>query len=88
MKPELENFVSMRYGMFVHFGLFSMMERGEWVMNREKIPPAEMEKLAKKFNPVLKMECEGVPSIYRTGGMRVPNCRHTRYDPALSDIQY
>ena len=46
------------------------------------------ETLANAFCPVLKMECDGTPSIYRTGGMRVPNCRHTRYDPAPSDIQY
>ena len=51
MKKEVEIFSAMRYGMFVHYGLFSMLGRGEWVMNREQIPPAEMEKLAEKFNP-------------------------------------
>lgn len=25
--------------MFVHYGLFSLLGRGEWVMNRERIPP-------------------------------------------------
>ena len=30
-------FSELRYGMFVHFGLFSMLARGEWVMNREQI---------------------------------------------------
>lgn len=46
------------------------------------------ETLANAFCPVLKMECDGTPSIYRTGGMRIPKCKHTRYDPAPSDIQY
>ncbi|MBO7329896.1 MAG: alpha-L-fucosidase, partial [Lentisphaeria bacterium] len=47
MKKEVEDFSNMRYGMFIHFGLYSMLGRGEWVMNREQISPAEMEKIAK-----------------------------------------
>ena len=46
------------------------------------------EAMAEAFCPVIRFECDGTPSIYRTGGMRLPKCRHTRYDPAPSDIQY
>ncbi len=35
-----------RFGMFVHWGLYSQLGRHEWVMNRERIPLAEYEKLA------------------------------------------
>jgi len=35
-----------RFGMFVHWGLYSQLGRHEWVMNRERIPVAEYEKLA------------------------------------------
>ena len=27
-----------RYGMFIHWGAYSVAARGEWVMNRERIP--------------------------------------------------
>ena len=40
------------------------------------------------FAPVLRIECDGAPSIYRTGGMRVPKCQHPRYDPVQPDIDY
>jgi len=35
-----------RFGMFVHWGLYSQLGRHEWVMNRERIPVEEYEKLA------------------------------------------
>ena len=37
---------------------------------------------------VFKFECEAPPSIYKTGGMRVPQTPHPRYDPCPSDIQH
>ena len=40
-----------RFGMFVHFGLYSQLGRHEWVMNRERIPLKEYERLAKTFKP-------------------------------------
>ncbi len=69
MKPELENFVSMRYGMFVHYGLFSLLGRGEWAMNREGIPPAEMEELARKFQPS-GFDAEAICQLAVDGGMK------------------
>jgi len=40
-----------RFGMFVHWGLYSQLGRHEWVMNRERIPIAEYEKLADSWRP-------------------------------------
>ena len=40
-----------RFGMFVHWGLYSILGRHEWVMNRERIPLAEYDKLADSFKP-------------------------------------
>jgi alpha-L-fucosidase len=40
-----------RFGMFVHFGLYSVLGRHEWVMEEEGIPVAEYQQLAKQFNP-------------------------------------
>jgi len=40
-----------RFGMFVHFGLYSVLGRHEWAMEEEGIPVAEYQQLAKVFNP-------------------------------------
>lgn len=49
MKPQLDWFVNARYGLFIHYGLYSLLERGEWVLNREAIPRDEYKKLADSF---------------------------------------
>ncbi|HEY7212373.1 MAG TPA: alpha-L-fucosidase [Bryobacteraceae bacterium] len=40
-----------RFGMFIHFGLYSVLGRHEWAMEQEGIPVAEYQQLAKRFNP-------------------------------------
>lgn len=42
-----------RFGNFIHWGLYSILGRHEWVMENEGIPVAEYELLAKRFKPVL-----------------------------------
>jgi alpha-L-fucosidase len=37
--------------MFIHWGLYAQLGRHEWVMNRERIPVAEYEKLAGTWKP-------------------------------------
>ena len=38
-----------RYGLFLHYGLYSLLGRREWVQLRELIPVSEYEKLANDF---------------------------------------
>lgn len=38
-----------RFGLFVHWGLYSLLGRGEWVRNRERIAPAQYVALADEF---------------------------------------
>jgi len=40
------------FGLFIHWGVYSVLARGEWVMHVENIPIAEYEKLPPQFNPV------------------------------------
>jgi alpha-L-fucosidase len=40
-----------KFGMFIHWGLYSVVGRHEWVMENEGIPVAEYEELAKQFTP-------------------------------------
>jgi alpha-L-fucosidase len=48
---RLEWFRKARFGMFIHWGLYAQLGRHEWVMNRERIPVEEYEKLAATFKP-------------------------------------
>lgn len=50
--PEaVQWFRDARFGLFVHWGVYSLLGRGEWVMHNEKIPISEYEKLPPQFNP-------------------------------------
>jgi alpha-L-fucosidase len=40
-----------RFGMFIHWGLYSVLGRHEWVMENEGIPVTDYEQLAKRFQP-------------------------------------
>ena len=62
-------FEEARYGLFIHFGLYSKQARGEWVMNKEGLSPAVMTQLAAGFNP----ECfsaDAIAELAVKGGMR------------------
>ena len=45
----LEWFKNAKFGLFMHYGLYSLLARGEWVMLREQIPIAEYEPLKNQF---------------------------------------
>ena len=40
-----------RFGMFIHWGLYSVNGRHEWAMEEEGFPVKEYEQFAKKFKP-------------------------------------
>lgn len=69
MDNRTDWFVKSRYGLFVHYGLYSMLERGEWVLNRERIPLEEYKNLAKKFNPE-KFDADYICSLAVKAGMK------------------
>ncbi len=56
-KPTAENlasrewFQNARFGLFIHWGVYSVLGDGEWVMNNRQIPIAAYEKLPAFFNP-------------------------------------
>jgi alpha-L-fucosidase len=66
---KAEDFTELQYGMFIHFGLYSKMARGEWAMNRERIAPAEMEKFARTFQPE-HFDADVLCQLAVDGGMR------------------
>ncbi len=41
-----------RFGMFIHFGAYSVAARGEWVKSNEKMTTGQYQKYVDAFNPV------------------------------------
>src|SRR5436305_215123 len=58
-----------KFGLFVHWGVYSVPGEGEWGMNNNKIPIVEYEKLAPKFNPTEFGAAEWV-AMAKAAGMR------------------
>lgn len=58
-----------RFGMFIHWGLYSILGRGEWVRLVERIPEEEYTKLAQKFNPT-KFDADSWAKLAKEAGMR------------------
>ncbi len=51
-EERLKWFREARFGMFIHWGLYAQLGRGgTWIMNRERIPVDEYEKLADTWKP-------------------------------------
>jgi alpha-L-fucosidase len=44
-------FMNAKFGLFIHYGLYSQLEKGEWVQFRDTIPLSIYEKLANTFDP-------------------------------------
>jgi alpha-L-fucosidase len=58
-----------KFGMFIHWGLYSILGRGEWVMHNEKIPAEEYAKLADEFKPK-KFDANAWTIAARNAGMK------------------
>jgi alpha-L-fucosidase len=48
-EERLKWFHEARFGIFIHWGLYSLLGRGEWAMYRERIPVDEYSQLANEF---------------------------------------
>src|SRR5215208_4998828 len=44
-------FQDAKFGLFIHWGVNSVLGDGEWVMNNRKLRAAEYERLPAQFNP-------------------------------------
>lgn len=62
-------FQDSKFGLFVHWGVYSVLGDGEWVMNNKKIPIPEYEKLATQFNPTEFDAAEWV-ALVKAAGMK------------------
>ena len=80
-------FSELRYGMFVHYGLFSRLARGEWVMNREQIPPEEMRRLAQEFDPSA-FDADAICRLAVEGGMKYIDAKIDGTTIIIIDVEH
>ncbi|MFW6277706.1 MAG: alpha-L-fucosidase [Prolixibacteraceae bacterium] len=101
-QPSEENiqnrewFQDAKFGLFVHWGVYSVMAGGgdqgiaEWIMNRKEIPVKQYEKLPSFFNPV-NFDPEEWVSMVKKAGMKyitISSKHHdgfAMYDSEVSD---
>jgi alpha-L-fucosidase len=62
-------FQDARFGLFIHWGIFSILGDGEWVMNNENIPVKDYTRLVDFFNP-LEFDAREWVSIAKDAGMK------------------
>jgi alpha-L-fucosidase len=73
-RPAPENlrarewFQDAKFGLFIHWGVYSVLGNGEWVMNNTKMSVSEYEKLPARFNPVKYDPAQWV-SLAKQAGM-------------------
>jgi len=90
-EERMKWFHEARFGIFVHWGLYSLLGRGEWVMHVERIPADEYAKLARKFNPK-KFDADAWAALAKEAGARymVLTTRHhdgfCLFDSSASDF--
>lgn len=74
-KPAPENlqarqwFQDAKFGLFVHWGVYSVLGDGEWVMNNRRIAASDYEKLPPQFNPTEFNAAEWV-ALVKAAGMK------------------
>jgi alpha-L-fucosidase len=72
-------FKEAKFGLFMHYGLYSLLGRGEWVMLRERIPVAEYVRLKDRFTA----ECfnaDHITDLALAAGMKYVNITSKHHD--------
>lgn len=92
IKRSKEWFQDARFGLFVHWGVYSLLSKGEWVMNNDKMTVEEYEPLADRFNPV-NFDADEWVRLAKEAGMKyitITSKHHdgfSMYDTRLSDYK-
>ncbi|EDM34874.1 putative exported alpha-L-fucosidase protein [Pedobacter sp. BAL39] len=63
------HFQDMKFGMFIHWGIYSILGDGEWVMHSRKIPHHDYQRLADFFNPQA-FNAEEWVNLAKSAGMK------------------
>jgi alpha-L-fucosidase len=72
-------FADAQFGLFMHYGLYSLLGRGEWVMLREAIPIPEYEPLKEQFKAD-KFDVDYITDLALESGMTYINLTAKHHD--------
>jgi hypothetical protein len=64
-----EWFQDARFGMFIHWGVYSVPSDGEWYMEQKHVPVVEYEKFAPQFNPT-QFNAAEIVALAKSAGMK------------------
>lgn len=67
IKKYIKDFEELGFGMFVHYGLYSVLESGEWAKDANQISDEEYFSLPEQFEPKLEWATELVALAKRAG---------------------
>jgi alpha-L-fucosidase len=90
LRPEQSWFTQARFGLFIHFGLYSAAARHEWVMTHERMTVEQYERYVDVFDPDL-FDARAIARAAKAAGMRyiVLTTKHhdgfALWDSAVSD---
>jgi alpha-L-fucosidase len=62
-------FQDAKFGLFIHWGVYSVLGKGEWVMNNDKMTIEQYKALPPKFNPV-QYDAAAWVALAKAAGMR------------------
>lgn len=68
-EANLKWFKDADYGMFIHYGLYSILEKGEWVQLRDTIPVKEYAKLKDRFT-AHNFDANKITEVALSAGMK------------------
>lgn len=73
----LEWFRDAKFGLFIHYGLYSLLGRGEWVQYHDRIPVAEYAKLKERFTAD-RFDANAIAVLVQEAGMKYITlvCKH------------
>src|SRR6188508_3165224 len=64
-----EWFQQAKFGLFIHWGVYSVLGDGEWAMNNQQIPIKTYEKLPAFFNPT-EFDAKAWVQMAKAAGMK------------------
>ncbi len=91
-KKRMKWFIEARFGMFIHFGLYSIPARGEWVRSLEEMPEENYLPFFDEFNPD-RFDAVYWAKLAKNAGMKyaVLTAKHhdgfCLFDSALTDYK-
>lgn len=89
LAANLEWFKNAKWGLFMHYGLYSQMGIGEWVLRNNAVPLPEYEKLFESFSPD-NFDADFITDLALEAGMsyvNITSCHHEGFCLWKSDVE-